>query len=56
MDCTLSVRCEGALSIAADNALLPGVHGGLGAVSKVQLAQDVADMSFDGVIADHQLL
>jgi len=38
-----------------DNTLLPGVYGSLRAVSQVQFTQDVADMAFDCVLADHQL-
>src|SRR5258708_7231660 len=34
----------------------PGVDGGLGAVRQVQLAQDVADVVLDCVLADDQLL
>ena len=56
MGCTLSVGSEAVVSAAADDAFLPGINGGLGAVGQMQLAQDVADMSFDGVIADHQPL
>jgi hypothetical protein len=40
--------------VTANNTLLPGVDGSLRPVSKVQFTQDVADVSFDSVLADHQ--
>lgn len=41
---------------ALDDAFLPGVNSYLGSVSKVQLAEDVANVAFDGVLADDQFL
>lgn len=41
--------------VAAHNTLLPGVNGSLRPVCQVQFAQDVADMSFNCVLANHQL-
>ena len=40
---------------AIHQSTLPGVDGNLGAVCKVQFAQDVADVTLDRVLADHQL-
>ncbi len=37
----------------ANNTLLPGINGSLRPVCQVQFAQDVADMSFNCVLANH---
>ena len=43
-------------SFPAHDALLPGICGGLCPVSQMKLAEDIADISFDGMLADDQLL
>src|SRR3712207_4783207 len=40
--------------LAADEALPPGVDRGLGAVLQVELAQHVADVPLDRLLADRQ--
>lgn len=40
----------------AHHPLAPGIDGGLSAVGQVELAQDVADVALDGVLADNQQL
>src|SRR5438270_13245308 len=47
---------HGMSSFLAHKPLLPGKDGGLRAVEHMQLAQDIADMSLDGLLAEHQLL
>src|SRR5579884_461747 len=47
---------RGMLSFLAHKPLLPGKDGGLRAVEHMQLAQDIADVSLDGLLAEHQLL
>jgi hypothetical protein len=41
---------------SSDDALAPGVDGGLGAVGDVQLAQNVVDVALDGALRDDQPL
>jgi hypothetical protein len=43
------------LLIPADDAFLPGINGGLGAVGQMKFAQDVADVSFNRIVADKKL-
>jgi hypothetical protein len=42
--------------LAPDNAFLPGVNCGLGAICEVKFAQDIADMAFDGTNADDEFV
>ena len=39
-----------------DYSLPPGEDGGLGPVGQVELIEDIADVAFDGFIADNQPL
>ena len=48
-------RQDGPPSGLGDQSELAGLGDGLGAVGRPQLAQDVADVLFDGVEGDHQL-
>ena len=41
-------------SILAHHSLTPGVHGRLGPVGEMQLAQDIAHMPLDRLFAQHQ--
>jgi len=38
------------LLVPPDNTLLPGIDRGLGSVCKVELAEDVTDVPFYGVL------
>ena len=50
----LSFTRRGALG-AADDAFLPDVNGGLGAVGEMKLAEDVGDVTLDGLVAGRGL-
>jgi hypothetical protein len=39
-----------------NQSLLPGKDCGLGSICEMQLAEDVADVTFDSIFADYQRL
>lgn len=50
------VQSLASLLISTNNALAPGVDGGLGPIGQMQLAEDVGDVALDGLLAQVEAL